>query len=90
MAPTHNRQIERMTAKNDTRLLKLANGLKRPDKGDEGKTNKKINYRTNPGEVDSNIYKIPMAFFRDGTPEEWLSPGALRDRMLQAERPSMP
>ena len=72
MEPTHSRKIERMTTKNGTRLLKLAIGLKRPDKGDEGKHDEKIKRRTNPGEVDSTTYKIPMAYFRDGTPKEWL------------------
>ena len=44
MAPTHSRQIERMTAKNGTRLLRPAIGLKIPDRGDEGKhTTKKLN-----------------------------------------------
>ena len=43
MAPTHSRQIERMTVKNGTRLLKPAIGLKRPDRGDKGKHDKKSN-----------------------------------------------
>ena len=33
---------------------------------------KKNKYCTNPGEADSTTYKIPMAYFRDGTPKEWL------------------
>ena len=41
MAPTHSRQIERMTAKNGTRLLKPVIDFKRLDRGDEGKHNKK-------------------------------------------------
>ena len=61
-----------MTAKNGTRLLKPAIGLKRPDKGDEGKHDKKIKCCTNPGEADSTTYKIPMAYFRDRTSKEWL------------------
>ena len=72
MAPTHSRQIKRMTAKNGTRLLKPAIGLNRPGKRDEGKHGEKIKCRTNPDEADSTTYKIPMAYFRDGTPEEWL------------------
>ena len=72
MSPTHSRQIKRMTAKNGTKLLKPAIGLKRLDKGDEGKQDNKMKCCTNPGEADSTTYKIPMAYFRDGTPEEWL------------------
>ena len=58
--------------KNETRLLKPAIGLKRPGKGDEGKHDKKIKYLTNPGDADSTTYEITMAYFRAGTPEEWL------------------
>ena len=61
-----------MTAKNRTRLLKPAIGLKRLDRGDEGKHNKKIKCHTNPSDVDSTTYKISMAYFRDGTLKEWL------------------
>ena len=39
---------------------------------DEGKHNNKIKCRTKPGDADSTSYKIPMAYFRDGTPEEWI------------------
>ena len=59
-----------MTAKNGTRPLKPAIGLKRPDRGDKSKHDEKIKCRTNPGDADSTTYKIPMAYFRDGTPEE--------------------
>ena len=72
MAPTHSRQIERMTAKNRTRLLKPAIGLKRMDRGDKGKHGEKIKCRTNRNNADSTTYKIPMAYFRDIAPEEWL------------------
>ena len=72
MAPTPSRPVKRVTAKNSTRLLKLAVGLKRPEKGDEGKHDKKIKCCTNPKDADSTTYKIPMAYFRDRTPEEWL------------------
>ena len=43
MVPTPSRQAKRVTAKNSTRLLKAAIGLKRPEKGDEGKHDKKLN-----------------------------------------------
>ena len=72
MAPTHSRQIERMIAKNGTRLLKPAIGLKSPDRGDEGKHDKRIKCRTNIGDADTTTYKIPMAYFRNRTPKEWL------------------
>ena len=72
MAPTDSRQIERMTAKNGTRLLKPAIGFKRPDRGDEGKHDKRIKCRTNIGDADTTTYKIPMAYFRNRTPKEWL------------------
>ena len=72
MAPTHSRQVKQMTAKNGTRLLKPAIGLKRSDRGDKGKHDKKIKCCTNPNDADSTTYEIPMAYFRDETPEEWL------------------
>ena len=72
MTETHRRQIKRMTAKNMTRLLKPAIDLKRPQKGDEGKQDKKIICCTYPNNADSTTYEILMAYFRDGTPEEWL------------------
>ena len=72
MAPTHSRLVECMTAKNGTRLLKPDIGLKRSDRGDKGKHNEKIKCRPNPNNADSTMYKILMAYFRDGTPEEWL------------------
>ena len=72
MAPTQSKHSEITTVKNGTRLLKPAIGLKRPEKADEGKHNKKIKCRTNPGDADSTTCKIPMAYFREGTPEEWL------------------
>ena len=62
MAPTHSRQIKQMTAKNGTRLLKPVIGLKRPDRGDEGKHDEKIKCLTNPNNTDSTTYKIPMAY----------------------------
>ena len=71
MAPTHSRHNKRTTAKNSTRLLKPAINLRRPEKGDKGKHDEKINCRTIPGEFASTTYKIPMAYFRDGTPKTW-------------------
>ena len=70
MAPTQSTQ--RTTAKNGTRLLKPAISLRRPEKKDEGKHDEKIKCRTNPGEADSTTYEIPVAYFKDGSPEEWL------------------
>ena len=35
-------------------------------------TTKKIKCHTNPIETDSTTYEISMAYFRDGTPKEWL------------------
>ena len=61
-----------MNAKNRTRLLKLAIGFQRPEKDDEGKHDKKIKCHTNPNNADSTTYEIPMAYFRDGTHEEWI------------------
>ena len=57
-----------MTSKTKTRLLKPAIGLKRPDRGDKGKHGKKIKCCTNPNNMDSTTYKIPIAYFRDRTP----------------------
>ena len=73
MAPTHSQPSERTTAKNGTRLLKPAIGLARPSKSEENKTHdEKIKCRTNPADAESTTYEIPMSYFRDGTPEEWL------------------
>ena len=59
--------------RNGTRLLKLAIGLKRPEKQGKNKNaNEKIKCQTNPQDTNSTTYKIPMSYFRDGTPEEWL------------------
>ena len=72
MAPSQSKHSnDRTVAKNGTRLLKPAIGLKRPDKSKEGKqADKKIKCRTNPVNADSTTYKIPMLYFRDRTPEE--------------------
>ena len=70
MAPTHSKHKKKPTTKNRTRLLKLAIGLKRPEKVNEGKHNKKIKCRTNPGDTDNTTYKISMDYFRDGNPVE--------------------
>ena len=72
MASTQRKHSKKQTTKNGTRLLKPDIGLKRPEKKDEGKHDKKIKCHTNPGDADSNTYEITMAYFKDGTPEEWL------------------
>ena len=75
MAPTASKHSngERTTAKNGTRLLKPAIGLRRPEQKDEGKNaDEKIKCRTNPTDANSTTYEIPMSYFRDRTPEEWL------------------
>ena len=72
MAPRQSRLAKRVTEKRSTRLLKPAIGLKRPEKGDEGKHGEKIKCRTNPNDADSTTYEIPMAYFRERTPKEWL------------------
>ena len=71
MAPTHSKQNKRTTVKNKRRLLKPAIGLKRPEKVDEGK-HKKSKCCTNPGDANNTTYEILMAYFRYGTPEEWI------------------
>ena len=70
--PTQSKPTKGVTAKNRTRLLKPAIGLKRPEKGDKGKHDEKNKCRTNPGDADSTSYKIPMAYFRAVNPKEWL------------------
>ena len=71
MAPAHSRQVEKMTAKTEQGCWNQPLVFKRPERGDEGKHDKKIKCRTNPNNADSTTYKIPMAYFRDRTPEEW-------------------
>ena len=61
MAPTQSRQIERITSKNRTRLLKPTIGLNRSDRGDKGKHDKKNKCHANPNNAYSTTYKIPMA-----------------------------
>ena len=59
--------------RNGTYLVTPAIGLERLEKyADAGKFDKKIKYRTNPTNTSSTTYKIGMAYFKDGTPEEWL------------------
>ena len=70
MAPTQSKHSKKETTKNGTRLLKPAIGLRRPGKTDKGKHGEKIKCCTNPSDADSTTYKIPMAYFRDRTPEE--------------------
>ena len=73
MVPTHSKHSKRTTAKNGTRLLKPTIGLKRPEQINEGKQHdEKDKCRTNPSDTNSTTYKIPMEYFRDGTPKEWL------------------
>ena len=93
MAPTHSSKIKRMNAKNGIRLLKPAIGLKRPDRGDKGKYDEKNKCHTNPGDADSTTYEIPMAYFRDRTPKEWLLfkkklTGCVTDRTQPTDQPS--
>ena len=85
MAPTHSRQIERMTAKNRTRLLKPAIGLKRPERGDEGKHDEKLNVVLTPVKQIA----LPTRFRwhsvgteppKSGYYSRRSSPGALPDR----------
>ena len=64
MAPTHSREIERMTANNGTRLLKPVIGLKRPDRGNKGKHDKK-----------SNIVLTPVMQIALPTRFQWLTLG---------------
>ena len=58
MAPTHSKHDKRTIAKNRTRLLKPAIGLKWLKKIDESKYDEKIKCHTYPGNADSTTYKI--------------------------------
>ena len=73
MAPSQSKQGERTTTRHGTRLLKPVIGLPRPEDLEENKSpDEKIKCRTNPTDADSTTYEIPMSYFRNGTPEEWL------------------
>ena len=70
---THSKPTQRNTTKNSTRLMIPVIGLERPeDSANAGKFDGKIKCRTNPTDASSTTYKIGMAYFKDGTPEEWL------------------
>ena len=73
MAPSQSKLGERTTTRHGTRLLKPAIGLSRPEENKESKSpDEKIKCQTNPQDTNSTTYKIPMSYFRDGTPKEWL------------------
>ena len=71
MAPNQSKPQERSTTKNGIKLIKPPIGLERP-KQESGKYSEKIKCRTNPEDASSTTYKIPMEYFKEGTPEEWL------------------
>ena len=71
MAPNHSKQQEKSTTRNGIKLIKPPIGLERP-KDKAGKYAEKIKCRTNPADATSTTYNIPMGYFKEGTPEEWL------------------
>ena len=71
MAPTQSKPQERSTTRNGIKLIKPPIGLERP-KQESGKYSEKIKCRTNPADASSTTYEIPMEYFKEGTPEEWL------------------
>ena len=72
MAPNHSKQQqEKRTTHSGIEIIKPPIGLERP-KDEAGKYAEKIKYRTNPADTTSTTYDIPMAYFKEGTPEEWL------------------
>ena len=64
-------QQERSTTRNGIKLIKPPIMLERP-KEDSGKYVEKIKCQSNPADANSTTYDIPMAYFKEGTPEEWL------------------
>ena len=64
-------QQERRTTCNGIKIIKPPIGLERP-KQESSKYAKKIKCRTNPADASSTTYNIPMEYFKEGTPEEWL------------------
>ena len=71
MAPNQSKPQERSTTRNGIKLIKPPIGLERP-KQESGKYSEKIKCRTNPTDANSTTYEIPMEYFKEGTPEEWL------------------
>ena len=72
MAPSQSKpQQDCSTTCNGIKLIKPPIGLERP-KEDSGKYAEKIKCRTNPADANSTTYDIPMMYFKEGTPEEWL------------------
>ena len=73
MAPNQSKPQEnnKSTTKNGIKLIKPPIGLERP-KQESGKYSEKIKCRTNPADASSTTYEIPMEYFKEGTPEEWL------------------
>ena len=61
--------------KGSFRLVTPPIGLSRPNKKNYKDGNydyEKIKCRTNPGDANSTTYKVPLEYFKEGTPEEWL------------------
>ena len=70
---THSKPLEKSTSRNGTCLVTPAIGLARLDKYSKaGKFDEKIKYRTNPSDDSSTTYEIRMAYFKEGSPEDWL------------------
>ena len=69
---THSKPVKKNTTKNGTCRVMPAIGLERSeDLTDAGKFDKKIKCQTNPTNASSTTYKMGMAYFKEGTPEEW-------------------
>ena len=72
MAPNHSKQQqEKSTTLNGIKLIKPLIGLEKPN-DEAGKYAKRIKCRTNPTDATYTTYDIPMGYFKEGTPEEWL------------------
>ena len=70
MVPIQSKHSKRTATKNRTRLFKP--GIKKAGKINKSKYGNEIKCRTNPGDVEFTTYEIPVAYFRDKTPKEWL------------------
>ena len=93
MAPTQSRQIETITTKNGTRMLKPVIGFKRPDRGDKGKHDGKINVVLTP--VKRIVLPTRFPWLNLGTEplksgyySRRSSPGTLLDRTQPSDQPS--
>ena len=78
MAPTYSKQQDTFASncmrRGGFRLVTPPIGLSHPaEKNKDGNYEfEKIKCCTNPGDANSTTYEVPLEYFKEGTPKEWL------------------